>query len=186
LKPSDKKTKQNTPIAIIGMGCLFPKSSGLKAYWRLLSRGEDAITDIPETHWSTEDYFDTDPKKPDHIYCKRGGFISPVSFDPTEFGIPPATLEATDTSQLLGLVIAKKALEDSGYGDGRTFNRDRTSVILGVTGTQELVIPLGARRPKNIRLICIMAGKLVPRSFRKCCGRKDLQSSRSRRHQLCC
>ncbi|RLC32022.1 hypothetical protein DRH13_02240, partial [Candidatus Woesebacteria bacterium] len=145
MKPSDKKTKQNTPIAIIGMGCLFPKSSGLKAYWRLLSRGEDAITDIPETHWSTEDYFDTDPKKPDHIYCKRGGFISPVSFDPTEFGIPPATLEATDTSQLLGLVIAKKALEDSGYGDGRTFNRDRTSVILGVTGTQELVIPLGAR-----------------------------------------
>ncbi|TES89589.1 MAG: polyketide-type polyunsaturated fatty acid synthase PfaA, partial [Desulfobacteraceae bacterium] len=127
------------------MGCLFPKSSGLKAYWRLLSRGEDAITDIPETHWSTEDYFDADPKKPDHIYCKRGGFISPVSFDPTEFGIPPATLEATDTSQLLGLVIAKKALEDSGYGDGRTFNRDRTSVILGVTGTQELVIPLGAR-----------------------------------------
>src|SRR6202035_1346693 len=29
--------------------------------------------------------------------------------------------------------------------DGRPFNRERTSVILGVTGALELVIPLGAR-----------------------------------------
>ena len=127
------------------MGCVFPKSPGLKEYWRLLFHGEDAITDVPKTHWLSEDYFDTDPKKPDHVYCKRGGFISPVSFDPTEFGIPPSSLEATDTSQLLSLIVAQKALENSGYGSGKKFNRDRTSVILGVTGTQELVIPLGAR-----------------------------------------
>jgi acyl transferase domain-containing protein/NAD(P)-dependent dehydrogenase (short-subunit alcohol dehydrogenase family) len=141
----DKKTPQSLPVAIIGMGCLFPKSPGLKEYWRLLFHGEDAITDVPETHWLSEDYYDTDPKKPDHVYCKRGGFISPVSFDPTEFGIPPSCLEATDTSQLLSLIVAQKALENSGYGAGKKFNRDKTSVILGVTGTQELVIPLGAR-----------------------------------------
>ncbi|MEA1947745.1 MAG: beta-ketoacyl synthase N-terminal-like domain-containing protein, partial [Thermodesulfobacteriota bacterium] len=140
-----KKIPQNVPVAIIGMGCLFPKSAGLKEYWRLLFHGEDAITDVPETHWLSEDYYDTDSKKPDHVYCKRGGFISPVSFDPTEFGIPPSSLEATDTSQLLGLIVAQKALENSGYGARDSFNRDRTSVILGVTGTQELVIPLGAR-----------------------------------------
>ena len=136
---------QNLPVAIIGMGCLFPKSSGLKEYWRLLFHGEDAITDVPETHWLSEDFYDIDPKKPDHVYCKRGGFVSPVSFDPTEFGIPPSSLEATDTSQLLGLIVTQKALENSGYGGENNFNRDRTSVILGVTGTQELVIPLGAR-----------------------------------------
>ncbi len=127
------------------MGCLFPKSSGLKAYWRLLFNGEDAITDVPETHWSWKDFFDADPKKPDHVYCKRGGFVSPISFDPTEFGIPPSSLEATDTSQLLGLVVAKKAIEDAFNKKDDAFNRNRTSVILGVTGTQELVIPLGSR-----------------------------------------
>ncbi|MBW1958376.1 MAG: acyltransferase domain-containing protein, partial [Deltaproteobacteria bacterium] len=142
---TDNKIPKSLPVAIIGMGCLFPKSPGLKEYWRLLFHGEDAITEVPETHWLSEDYYDTDPKKPDHVYCKRGGFISPVSFDPTEFGIPPTSLEATDTSQLLGLVVAQKALENSGYGAEDNFNRDRTSVILGVTGTQELVIPLGAR-----------------------------------------
>ena len=141
----NNKNRPKTSIAIVGMGCIFPKSSNLQGYWRLLSHGEDAITDVPSSHWSPLDYYNDDPKKPDHVYCKRGGFISPVSFDPTEFGIPPNSLEATDTAQLLGLVAAQKALEDAGYGEGEAFDRDRTSVILGVTGTQELVIPLGAR-----------------------------------------
>ncbi|MBW2589282.1 MAG: acyltransferase domain-containing protein, partial [Deltaproteobacteria bacterium] len=141
------KTIPNIPVAIIGMGCFFPKSPGVKEYWRLISRGEDGITDIPETHWSPDDYFNEDQKKADHTYCKRGGFIPPLSFDPAEFGIPPNSIEATDTSQLLGLMAAKMAIEDAGYGDddGRSFNRDRTSVILGITGTQELVIPLSSR-----------------------------------------
>ncbi|MBW2605005.1 MAG: acyltransferase domain-containing protein, partial [Deltaproteobacteria bacterium] len=145
MKPTKNIIPRHLPVAIIGMGCLFPKSSGLKEYWRLLFNGEDAITDVPETHWSWKDFFDADPKKPDHVYCKRGGFVSPISFDPTEFGIPPSSLEATDTSQLLGLVVAQKALEDAFGKKDNALNRSRTSVILGVTGTQELVIPLGAR-----------------------------------------
>jgi acyl transferase domain-containing protein/NAD(P)-dependent dehydrogenase (short-subunit alcohol dehydrogenase family)/acyl carrier protein len=145
LTQKDPNTSRHAPIAIVGMGCLFPEASGLKAYWRLLFNGTDAITEVPKTHWAWEDFFDADPKKPDHVYCKRGGFISPLPFDPTEFGIPPSSLEATDTSQLLGLLVAKKALEDAFDKTGNGFNRNRTSVILGVTGTQELVIPLGAR-----------------------------------------
>ncbi|OQY01079.1 MAG: hypothetical protein B6I26_05635 [Desulfobacteraceae bacterium 4572_130] len=131
--------------AIIGMGCIFPKANGLKQYWRLLFNGQDAITEIPETHWSIQDYFNEDPLKPDHTYCKKGGFIPFVSFDPAKFGIPPNNLNATDTSQLLGLIVAQMALEDAGYSKENSFNKEKTSIILGVTGTQELVIPLGAR-----------------------------------------
>ncbi|HVP13138.1 MAG TPA: beta-ketoacyl synthase N-terminal-like domain-containing protein, partial [Phycisphaerae bacterium] len=127
------------------MGCMFPGARNLTEFWRVLRRGEDGITDVPPTHWSAADYVDADPKAPDRTYCGRGGFLSPVAFDPTEFGIPPAILEATDTSQLLGLVVAKAALEDAGYGEGRDFNRERISVILGVTGTQELALPLSGR-----------------------------------------
>ncbi len=145
MKPKDETHSQAPPVAIIGMGCMFPRSPWLKAYWRLLLRGRDAVTEVPPTHWRAEDYFNPDPKVPDHVYCTRGGFIPPVTFDPSEFGIPPASLEATDTSQLLGLVAARMALTDAGYGDGKVFDRDRAGVILGVTGTQELVIPLGAR-----------------------------------------
>ena len=126
---------------------MFAQSRDAKAFLRLLMHGIDAISDPPETHQHLCEYFDPDPKKPDHIYCNRGGYLPRIDFDPTEFGIPPSALEATDTSQLLGLVVAKQALEDAGYGNdkGRSFDRSRTSVILGVTGTQELVIPLGAR-----------------------------------------
>jgi len=145
LKPADKLNNKNTPVAIIGIGCLFPGSPGLKEFWHMLFHGKDAITDVPETHWSPEDYFDKDPAKPDYVYCKRGGFLSPVEFDPSEFGIPPSSLEATDSAQILSLIATKNALEDSGYNGNKTFNRDKTSVILGATGTQELSIPLASR-----------------------------------------
>ena len=137
---------KNNAVAIIGMGCIFPNANGLKQFWRLIFNGEDAIGDIPEnTHWSLKDYFSNDPETVDHTYCSRGGFIPAVSFDPVRYGMPPNNLDATDTSQLLGLVAAEMALKDAGYGDDKSFDRKRTNVILGVTGTQELVIPLGAR-----------------------------------------
>jgi len=133
-------------IAIIGMGAVFPESNGLKAYWSLIFNGKDAITEIPEeSHWSLKDYFDENIETPDHIYCKRGGFIPKINFDPARYGFPPKNLEATDTSQLLGLMVAEMALEDAGYPAVPEADHSRTSVILGVTGTQELVIPLGAR-----------------------------------------
>ena len=133
------------PVAIIGLGCFFPRATGTHAYWHLLYHGKDAITDVPASHWSPSEYFDEDPGRKDHVYCRRGGFISPIDFDPTEFGIPPSNLESTDSSQLIGLMAAKTALETAGYGSDVEFDRDRTSVILGVTGTQELVIPLSSR-----------------------------------------
>jgi acyl transferase domain-containing protein/NAD(P)-dependent dehydrogenase (short-subunit alcohol dehydrogenase family)/acyl carrier protein len=133
-------------IAIVGMAALFPRSDSLKGYWRLLRAGKDGITDVPPSHWRTEDYFDPDPRRPDFTYCRRGGFLSAYPFDPTEFQIPPSSLEATDTSQLLALAVAREALQGAGYlGGGRPLDRERTAVILGVTGTLELVIPLGAR-----------------------------------------
>ncbi len=137
--------QQATPLAIIGIGCLFPKAPDARAYWLNVKHGVDAIGPVPPTHWKPEDYFDPDPKTPDRTYAARGGFLDPIEFRPLDFGIAPNDLEAIDTSQLLGLVAAREALRDAGYGPDRAFDRNRVSVILGVTGTLELVIPLGAR-----------------------------------------
>ena len=133
------------PLAIIGIGCLFPGAADPVTYWANIREGIDAITDIPATHWKVDEYFDQNQKSPDRTYGRRGGFISPVAFNPLEFNIPPNILEAIDTSQLLGLVAAGQALRDAGYGPERDYDRSRASVILGVTGAMELVIPLGAR-----------------------------------------
>ncbi len=140
------RTRQ-VPVAIIGMGCIFPESRNLKEFWHLLFNGIDAVSAIPETsHWQVKDYFDKDPACPDHTYCTRGGFIPDIAFDPLSYGIPPNNITATDTSQLLGLEVVRMALADAGYPVGHAHLKEkRVNVILGVTGTQELVIPLGAR-----------------------------------------
>ncbi len=138
-------SSKSVPIAIIGMGCLFPKSNSNEAFWSNINNCIDCITDIPSTHWSPDDYYDADPSKRDHTYAKRGGFISSVEFNPLEFGISPRDIEAIDTTQLLGMVVAKQAMRDAGYDDKREFSRKRTSVILGVTGALELVVTLGTR-----------------------------------------
>ncbi|MEZ6140323.1 MAG: SDR family oxidoreductase [Zavarzinella sp.] len=133
------------PLAIVGIGCIFPRAHGTVRYWSHIKNGVDAVGPVPATHWQPEDYFDGDPKAPDMTYAKRGAFLEPVDFSPQEFGISPNDIEAIDTSQLLGLLAARKALDDAGYNAEREFDRSKVSVILGVTGTLELVIPLGAR-----------------------------------------
>ncbi len=133
------------PIAVIGIGCLFPGSDDRSSYWANIRQGLDLIEEVPDRYWSPDDYHDPHQSSPDRTYGRRGGFLTPVPFRPLEFGIAPRDLEATDTSQLLSLVAARQALLDAGYDPKRTFDRSRASVILGVTGALELVIPLGAR-----------------------------------------
>ncbi|WP_141734575.1 type I polyketide synthase [Oligoflexus tunisiensis] len=145
LETRPASSRKSTDIAVIGIGCLFPDANGLEEFWQGIKQGHDAIGPIPLSHWRPEDYFDADPKKPDHTYAQTGGFIKPYAFDPLKFGIAPHALEATDSTQLLGMVCAHEALVDAGYGPERNFDRDRVSCVIGVTGTLELVIPLGAR-----------------------------------------
>ena len=144
---SPQARRHDVPLAIIGISCIFPDADGLEEYWHNIRNGVDAITDVPDTHWSPDDYFSADPKAPDMTYAVRGGFLPPVDFNPLEFGIAPNALEATDTAQLLALYTARRALIDAGYGpDDREFDRDRVSVVMGVTGTLELTISLCAGR----------------------------------------
>ncbi len=144
-KKTASKTSKQVPLAIVGMGCLFPKADTADAYWANITNKVDGISDIPETHWRPEDYYNKDPQKRDHTYARRGGFISRVDFNPMEYGISPRDIDSIDTTQLLGMVVAKQALDDAGYGDKSDFNRKNTSVILGITGALELVVTLGTR-----------------------------------------
>ena len=139
------RKRQRGGVAIIGMAGVFPHAPDLNAYWHNIINKVDTITDVPPTHWRAEDYFSNDPSKADHVYTTKGGFLPSLSFDPREFGIAPRSLSAIDTAQLLGLLVARDALYDAGYGTERDFDRNRTNVIFGATGAQELVIPLGAR-----------------------------------------
>jgi polyketide-type polyunsaturated fatty acid synthase PfaA len=133
------------PIAIVGMASIFPQAQDLETYWDNIVRERDSITDVPASRWRAEDYYDPDPAAPDKTYCKRGGFIPDIEFDPLEFGLPPNILEVTDVSQLLALIVARQAFEDAGYPASRGYDHERTGVILGIGGGQKLITPLTAR-----------------------------------------
>lgn len=136
---------QQTPIAIIGMSALFAKSKNLQEYWENILAQVNGISEVPKTAWSIEDYYDPDPTTPDKTYAKAGGFLPEIDFDPIEFGLPPDTIEALDSANLLSLVLAKQALKDAGYGEGKEFNRETTGVILGASGLWKSITPLTTR-----------------------------------------
>lgn len=136
---------RHQPIAIVGIASIFPQANNLQQYWENILHEVDCITEVPASRWKVDDYFDPDPRAVDKTYCKRGGFVSDVDFNPMEFGLPPNLLEVTDISQLLSLVVAKQALEDSGYGESSEFDREQAGIILGVTVGRQLTSPLNAR-----------------------------------------
>ncbi|MEC4728603.1 acyltransferase domain-containing protein, partial [Shewanella sp. D64] len=137
------KRLKDMPIAIVGMASIFANSRYLNKFWDLISEKIDAITELPSTHWQPEDYFDANKSTPDKSYCKRGGFLPDVDFNPMEFGLPPNILELTDTSQLLSLIVAKEVLADANLPEG--YDRDKIGITLGVGGGQKISHSLTAR-----------------------------------------
>lgn len=123
----------STDIAIIGMACLLPKAGDIPTYWENIINKRNAITEIPSHRWDWRLYFDENRNAKDKIYSKWGGFLDDLIFDPTSYGMPPKSIESIDPMQLMALEVARRTLVDAGY-DEREFDRESTSVILGVSG----------------------------------------------------
>ncbi len=137
-------------IAIVGVSALFPGSLDATGFWRDILAGTDLITDVPETHWLIEDYYDPDQTQPDKVYAHKGGFLEHVDFDAMGWGVPPALVPVTDTSQLLALIVAQRVLADAARGASGELDRDRMSVILGVTSAQELLGSMVSRLQRPV------------------------------------
>ncbi len=138
------------PIAVVGVSALFPGSTDATGFWKDILAGTDLIRDVPPSHWLVEDYYDPDPTAPDKTYAKRGAFLDPIDFDALGWGVPPSTIPATDTAQLLALVVAQQVLQDALREQFETADRSRVSVILGVTSAQELLSTMTSRLQRPV------------------------------------
>jgi len=149
-------------IAIVGMSCLFPGAPNLASFWMNIVNGVDAVADVPAAQWNEQYHYRQEPESFEHIYCKRGGFITDLaSFDPLKFGVMPNSIEGFDPDQLLALRVACEALADAGYSSP-TFDGSRTEVILGRTsapggGTMNMV-----QRGETIKEMMQVIGQLNP------------------------
>ena len=131
------------PIAIVGLSALFPGSPTVPTFWRNIVAAKDLTSEVPASHWLASDYYAADPKTPDRTYCQRGAFLPEVPFNPLAYGIPPSIIPATDTSQLLSLMLADRVLKDAGGAE--KMNLERVGIILGVAGTTELTAHMSGR-----------------------------------------
>lgn len=124
-------------IAIVGMECIFPGAKNLDEFWRNIILGKDSVTEVPDERWNKDLYYKPDSDEADVSHSKWGGFIPKIDFDPLAFGIPPQSLAAIEPTQLLTLLVAKRAMEDAGYGE-KHINRENISVIIGAEGGNDL------------------------------------------------
>src|ERR1700693_526454 len=131
--PDPQHVMESEPIAIIGIGCRFPGSSGPQAFWQSIRDGIDAITEVPANRFNLSDVYDPDPTVPGKINTRWGGFIEQVDqFDPQFFGISPREAARMDPQQRLLQEVTWEALEDAGLVIDKIAGT-RTGVFIGIS-----------------------------------------------------
>ena len=112
----EKTILTDEPIAIIGVGCRFPEEiNDAETFWKFLSEGKDAITEIPSDRWNVDKFYAEQPGIQGKYYSRHGGFIRDIhAFDAGFFGISPREAKQMDPHQKILLEVAWQAIEDAG------------------------------------------------------------------------
>ena len=132
---------QLEPIAIIGIGCRFPGAENPDAFWSMIRNGIDGISEVPESRWDIDAYYDPDKSKPGKANTRWGGFLQDIDqFEPQFFGIAPKEAVTMDPQQRLLLEVAWETLEDAGQIP-EELKGSKTGVFIGI-GTHDYSIML--------------------------------------------
>ncbi len=121
------------PIAIVGVGCRFPRDLVTpKAFWEFLRRGGDAISEVPADRWDIDAFYDANVEVPGKMITRQAGFFCSLDqFDPEFFGISPREAITMDPQQRWLLEVAWEALEDAGVAPNRLAG-SATGVFIGI------------------------------------------------------
>ncbi|NJK89306.1 MAG: hypothetical protein HC923_07795, partial [Myxococcales bacterium] len=123
----------STPIAIVGVGCRFPKADDLHAFWDNIFEGLTSFSPIPKDRWHHDFFFSTNQRDVDKAWVDRGSFIDRYrEFAALHYGIAPRRLEVMDPQQRLLIEATRWAIQDAGY-ESRDFDRRRTGVFAGIS-----------------------------------------------------
>lgn len=101
---------RDEPIAVIGLACRMPGGAdNPEAYFKNLTRGVDAVREIPPERWPASAIPGDRPE------TRWAALLEHVDgFDAAFFGISPREAESLDPQQRLLLEVAWEAIEDAG------------------------------------------------------------------------
>ncbi len=133
---AEHSLRHDEPIAIIAASCRFPgQVEDLDGLWNLLANGTDAVTEVPQSRWDVDAYYDPDPEAVGKSYCRWGGFIGSLeSYDPGFCGISPGEAPSVDPQERLLLETAWEAVERAGFTQDE-LSGTRTGVYVGIAAT---------------------------------------------------
>ncbi|MFF2012619.1 SDR family NAD(P)-dependent oxidoreductase [Streptomyces sp. NPDC058195] len=132
--PAPDGSGADEPVAIIGIGCRFPGGvDGPDSFWKLLTEGHDAVTEVPAERWSTEEFTDDDPSAPGRTNSRWGGFVEGADrFDAGFFGISQQEAARMDPQQRLLAEVSFEALENAGVPTN-ALSGTQTGVFIGIS-----------------------------------------------------
>ncbi len=118
---------KHEPIAIVGMGGVFPGALNIDELWKNIVSRKDSISDIPENRWVVPPQEVYNSKfSIDKTYSRRAGVVE-LDFDGSGFEIDASVLERLDPLYHYVLTAAREAFAGC---RSSSLIRGRTGVIL--------------------------------------------------------
>ncbi|MCJ1404087.1 hypothetical protein MMC11_007312 [Xylographa trunciseda] len=105
------------PIAIIGIGCRFPRDiTNTEELWDLLAEGRNCWSNVPATRYNEKAFYHPDPDASGATNHRGGHFLAQdiAAFDASFFNISPTEAEAMDPQQRILLETSYEAFESGG------------------------------------------------------------------------
>ncbi|AJQ26211.1 amino acid adenylation domain-containing protein [Pelosinus fermentans] len=132
---SDQRKWKKEPVAIIGIGGIFPQAPDLDTFWDHIVNKRDLITPIPWERWDSNHYYAKIAEEKKIPFAKWGGFLEDVDkFDAAFFNISPREAEQMDPQQRIFLETVWKAIENAGY-KASEFSGTKTGVYVGAVSS---------------------------------------------------
>lgn len=120
--------KHKTPIAVVGIGGIFPGASDIDTFWQNISNKIDSTADIPQDRLSApaDEMFSEKPA-PDKAYSRKACLVNGFKFDPAGIDIDKNILNDIDPLYQFVLHAGRDAFSDC---ITESLDRKRTGVAL--------------------------------------------------------
>ena len=121
------------PVAIVGMGGLFPKAANPEAFWERVLTGPTALRELNDHDLRLDWYYDPDRTAADRTYCKHAAPLESLTLESAKYRIPPKVTQDMHRTQRAFLEATSQALTDARTAIGAV-SPERIGFILGSLG----------------------------------------------------
>lgn len=119
---------KDQPIAIVGLGGLFPQAPSLDVFLKLILSGTDTSREVLAQRWAADpSRFCSKELEEDRPFHSRGCYIDDFIFDPTGLDLPSDLLNTLDPTFQFMLHASRAALNG---GKLETVDRSRIGAVL--------------------------------------------------------